>query len=132
MRSDEDSYDFGVDIGDEAPVRIGRQASDKVLDATEIMATQEAEISRIADLFAIERTDAAVLLHWAKWRTERLIEQWMDDPERVARQAGLSSSAAAGAEGDDGAATSMCSARIAVMPWQNEATIDSSTAGGLR
>jgi ariadne-1 len=106
---DDDAYDFEVDIGD-GPPNVSRQASEKVLDASEIMATQEVEIGRICELFAIPRTDAAILLHWAKWKSERLIDRWMEDPEGVAHEAGLERSAAAAAaeEGGDGEMCLVC------------------------
>lgn len=54
-----------------------------------IEAMQQKEIDHIAGMFMVPAHDAAVLLRHFQWNKERLIEQYMDDTERVKWEAGV-------------------------------------------
>ena len=83
--SDED-YDDEIDA---APPPIAAQTSDTVLEAADLVRLQEVEIHRLAELFAVPRTTASTLLRRFGWKSERLIEAFMDNPEKVLADAGL-------------------------------------------
>ena len=83
--SDED-YDDEIDA---APPPIAAQTSDTVLETADLVRLQEVEIHRLAELFAVPRTTASTLLRRFGWKSERLIEAFMDNPEKVLADAGL-------------------------------------------
>jgi ariadne-1 len=61
----------------------------RVLDVQDIVNAQVKEVEQIAVMFAIKNTDAAILLRHFGWNKERLIERYMDAPEKVNREAGV-------------------------------------------
>ena len=84
VESHESEYQF-----DDATVAVARQESDTVLDAEGLALEQQAEITRVAELFDLPRTTVSILLGKAAWNSERLIERYMEDPAKVLLEAGV-------------------------------------------
>ena len=56
---------------------------------SDIRQTQETQISNVASVCNIDPVQAAILLRHYRWNKERVIEAYMDDPERTLRRAGI-------------------------------------------
>lgn len=56
---------------------------------SDIRQTQETQISNVASVCNIDPSQAAILLRHYRWNKERIIEAYMDDPERTLRRAGI-------------------------------------------
>ncbi len=54
-----------------------------------IEASQQKEVEHVASMFMIKDTDAAILLRHFGWNKERLIERYMDSPDKVNLEAGV-------------------------------------------
>ncbi|GAK64662.1 RING finger protein [Moesziomyces antarcticus] len=50
---------------------------------------QQKEVEHVASMFMIKDTDAAILLRHFGWNKERLIERFMDSPDKVNLEAGV-------------------------------------------
>lgn len=50
---------------------------------------QQKEVEHVASMFMIKDTDAAILLRHFGWNKERLIERYMDSPDKVKLEAGV-------------------------------------------
>lgn len=94
--SEEDSYNFNEDSSefayDAEPFGppVVKQSSDRVLEAADLVREQEESIVQISELFECPKTMASVMLRKFNWNTERLIERWMDNSEKVLKESGLS------------------------------------------
>jgi ariadne-1 len=55
----------------------------------DIRQTQETQIANVAVICYIDPSQAAILLRHYRWNKERVIEAYMDDPERTLRKAGI-------------------------------------------
>ncbi|KAF4126061.1 ariadne-1 [Geosmithia morbida] len=87
---DEPDPDFG--IKDIEPAR--RQAHVvpfKVYEPSDIQYQQDEMINEVNMILDIRKEDAAILLRYFRWNKERLLEDYMDRPERVLEAAGLGS-----------------------------------------
>lgn len=60
-----------------------------ILSLKDVQKQQDAEISKIANIFGVLPTQAATLLRHFHWKDERLIENYMDAPERTLLKAGV-------------------------------------------
>ena len=61
----------------------------KCLTIEGIEAAQRKEAEHIAGMFLVPESEAAVLLRHFQWNKERLIEQYMDEPDKVKWEAGV-------------------------------------------
>src|SRR5436305_10698686 len=55
----------------------------------DIQQTQETQIANVATICFIDPTQAAILLRYHRWNKEKVIESYMDDPERTLKKAGI-------------------------------------------
>lgn len=55
----------------------------------DIRQTQETQIANVASVCNIDPTQAAILLRHHRWNKERVIDSYMDDPERTLKKAGI-------------------------------------------
>lgn len=56
---------------------------------SDIRTTQETQIGNVAAVCFIEPSQAAILLRHHRWNKEKVIEAYMDDPERTLKKAGI-------------------------------------------
>ena|SRR5579859_1785768 len=56
---------------------------------SDIRQTQETQIANVASVCFLDPTQAAILLRLHRWNKEKVIEAYMDDPERTLRKAGI-------------------------------------------
>ena len=56
---------------------------------SDIRTTQETQIANVAAVCFIDPTQAAILLRHHRWNKEKVIESYMDDPERTLKKAGI-------------------------------------------
>src|SRR5437667_12479485 len=56
---------------------------------SDIRQTQETQIGNVAAVCFIDPTQAAILLRHHRWNKERVIESYMDDPDRTLKKAGI-------------------------------------------
>ncbi|RCH80044.1 hypothetical protein CU098_002904, partial [Rhizopus stolonifer] len=62
----------------------------QVLSPNNLKAKQDGEISQVSTILGLSNQDSATLLRHFRWNKERLFEQYMDSPEKVIKQSGLS------------------------------------------
>ena len=55
----------------------------------DIRQTQETQIANVAAVCFIDPTQAAILLRHHRWNKEKVIESYMDDPDRTLKKAGI-------------------------------------------
>jgi len=55
----------------------------------DIRQTQEIQIANVASVCYIDEPQAAILLRHFRWNKEKVIESYMDDPERTLKKAGI-------------------------------------------
>ena len=55
----------------------------------DIRRTQETQIVNVASVFSIDPAQAAILLRHYRWNKEKVIEAYMDHPERTLKKAGI-------------------------------------------
>ena len=102
-----DGFDDDVDVDsgfsqDKDLVKPSRQPYEvefSVLGPADIQAEQDRQIDEVAAILGLPPEAAAILLRYAKWNKERLIEQYMDNEERVLDAAGLEARPGAGTAG---------------------------------
>ena len=56
---------------------------------SDIRQTQETQIANVASVCDIDPAQAAILLRHFRWNKEKVIESFMDDPERTLKKAGI-------------------------------------------
>jgi ariadne-1 len=56
---------------------------------SDIRQTQETQIANVATVCFIDPSQAAILLRHHRWNKEKVIESYMDDPERTLKKAGI-------------------------------------------
>jgi ariadne-1 len=56
---------------------------------SDIRTTQQTQITNIASVCNIDPSQAAILLRHHRWNREKVIEAYMDDPERTLKKAGI-------------------------------------------
>jgi ariadne-1 len=61
----------------------------KVLSPADIEKEQNQQINEVSTILGLPPESAAILLRFARWNRERLIESYMDDPEEILEEAGL-------------------------------------------
>jgi ariadne-1 len=91
---------FGFDANtdeDEGDASAVPEAPDEVLSAVDLAREQEGHIKQIVSLFAVSRQTASVLLRKYRWKSERLISDYFEEPAAVLEKAGLNASATSAA-----------------------------------
>ncbi|PWZ00334.1 hypothetical protein BCV70DRAFT_226900 [Testicularia cyperi] len=94
---DEQDEALGFGVGDDAfaTADVGRDRTKnyevdyKSHSVSSIEDAQHKEVEHVASMFLIKDTDAAILLRHFGWNKERLIERYMDSPEKVNLEAGV-------------------------------------------
>jgi len=93
---DEDSneqaqdFDFEDPSATYKPIKLSRQKSFEVLEKGELLSESNKLINEVMDVLGISSTAAAsVLLSFLKWNKEKLIEKYMDNPDKLCLEAGM-------------------------------------------
>jgi ariadne-1 len=60
------------------------------LSPEQIIAKQEREVRSVADLFKISQAAASIFLRYYQWNKEKLISNYLENPEKVRKEAGVS------------------------------------------
>ncbi|KAI8391731.1 uncharacterized protein BYT42DRAFT_527401 [Radiomyces spectabilis] len=61
-----------------------------IQDASNLKNLQDKEINQVGTILGLRTEDAAVLLRYFRWNKEKLLERYMDSPDQVLKQAGIS------------------------------------------
>jgi ariadne-1 len=88
---DEPDPDFGLAKDVEKKKRAAHVVSYKVYEPSDIQSQQDDMIAEVNMILNMQKEDAAILLRHFRWNKERLLEDYMDRPEKVMEAAGLSS-----------------------------------------
>lgn len=98
---DEDLYDYDDDdededeeMGDEGlddEIRAAKVETAVVLDQTQIQESAAKEIERIATITDTSLSTAGALLRAFQWNSEKLLEKYYENPEKVMKDAGVTS-----------------------------------------
>ena len=89
---DDDSQDdsaFEPQCKDLKPTKKHYEVDFEVFSPEEIQNQQDQQVSEVANLMEQPREATAILLRFGRWNKERLIEQYMDNPEDILEKAGL-------------------------------------------
>lgn len=88
---DDDDGDIGL-VQDKDLIRPMRKAFEvdfKVLSPADIQRSQNTQIDEVSSILGQPPESTAILLRYMRWNKERLIENYMDRPEKVLEDAGL-------------------------------------------
>ena len=88
--ADADDENFG--FADVTPDKNKKKAYDVdflVIEPREIVARQEKESGQIQGVLGLPTPAAAILLRQYKWKQDKLIDKYMEDPEGVLAKAGV-------------------------------------------
>ncbi|KAM0262499.1 hypothetical protein ACHAQJ_001753 [Trichoderma viride] len=92
---DEPDPDFGLSAKDlDKKKTAAHSVSFKVLEPTDIRRQQDDMMNDVNLILDLTKEDAAIMLRYFRWNKERLLEDYMDRPEKVLEAAGLSSNSA--------------------------------------
>lgn len=61
----------------------------RVLSPEDIEAEQNVQINEVSAILGLPPESSAILLRYARWNREKLIENYMDHPEEILEEAGL-------------------------------------------
>lgn len=61
----------------------------KVLNPTDIQSQQDRQFQEVSSVIELPTEQTAILLRFMRWNKEKLLEQYMEDPDRVLEAAGL-------------------------------------------
>ncbi|EEY17142.1 ariadne-1 [Verticillium alfalfae VaMs.102] len=86
---DEEDPDFGVSQDAENKKKVAYDISYKVYEPTDIQRQQDDMIDEVNMILNLRKEDVAILLRHFRWNKERLIEDYMDRPNKVLEAAGL-------------------------------------------
>ncbi|KAI9147765.1 E3 ubiquitin-protein ligase dbl4 [Paramyrothecium foliicola] len=90
---DEPDPDFGLSGKDlDKKKKPAHVVSFKVFQPVDIQHQQDEMINEVNMILDMRKEDAAIMLRYFRWNKERLLEDYMDKPEKVLEAAGLSSS----------------------------------------
>lgn len=87
---DEPDPDFGLSKDLDKKKKQAHLVSYKVFEPTDIQRQQDDMINEVNMILDMRKEDAAILLRYFRWNKERLLEDYMDRPEKVLEAAGLS------------------------------------------
>lgn len=88
---DEPDPDFGLAKDLERKKKAAHVVSYKVYEPSDVQRQQDDMINEVNMILDMRKEDAAILLRYFRWNKERLLEDYMDRPEKVLEAAGLSS-----------------------------------------
>ncbi|RFU78282.1 ring finger [Trichoderma arundinaceum] len=92
---DEPDPDFGLSAKDLDKKKAAAHAvSFKVFEPSDVRRQQDEMMSDVNMILDMSKEDAAIMLRHFRWNKERLLEDYMDRPEKVLEAAGLSSNSA--------------------------------------
>lgn len=91
---DEPDPDFGLSKELEKKKKPAHVVPFKVFEPTDIQRQQDEMINEVNMILDMRQEDAAILLRHFRWNKERMLEDYMDRPERVLETAGLGSNSA--------------------------------------
>ncbi|CAM1504241.1 Fc.00g018320.m01.CDS01 [Cosmosporella sp. VM-42] len=86
---DEPDPDFGLAKDFEKKKRQAHLVAYKVFEPSDIQHQQDEMINEVNMILAMRKEDAAILLRYFRWNKERLLEDYMDRPDKVLESAGL-------------------------------------------
>ncbi|KAK2871863.1 hypothetical protein FQN49_002751 [Arthroderma sp. PD_2] len=98
--SDDESLgdDFEDDLGgsftyekDIKPVQQPYETDSTTLSPGDITREQNVQINEVSSILGLPSESAAILLRFSRWNREKLIESYMDHPEKTLEEAGLGS-----------------------------------------
>ncbi|KAF2457671.1 hypothetical protein BDY21DRAFT_344539 [Lineolata rhizophorae] len=91
--SDDEEPDIGFDTQDKdvKPRKEAYQVDFQVLSPADIQASQDEQIDEVSAILGQPPQNSAILLRYARWNKERLIEAYMDKQDEVLEAAGLGS-----------------------------------------
>ncbi|KAH7322868.1 RING-5 [Stachybotrys elegans] len=87
---DEPDPDFALTTKDDKKKKLAHVVSFKVFEPADIQRQQDDMIDEVNMILDMSKEDAAILLRHFRWNKERLLEDYMDRPEKVMEAAGLS------------------------------------------
>ncbi|RUP50342.1 hypothetical protein BC936DRAFT_139583 [Jimgerdemannia flammicorona] len=87
---EEDNEDLGFEgvVADKNRKRT-YEVEFSVHSVANIVASQQKEVSQVSSILGIRQEHSATLLRHFRWNKERLIERYMDDPDKVMLKAGI-------------------------------------------
>ncbi|KAH7155203.1 hypothetical protein B0J13DRAFT_220603 [Dactylonectria estremocensis] len=88
---DEPDPDFGLAKDLDRKRKAAHIAPYKVFEPSDVQHQQDDMINEVNMILDMRKEDAAILLRHFRWNKERLLEDYMDRPEKVLEAAGLSS-----------------------------------------
>ncbi|RMJ08520.1 hypothetical protein CDV36_011865 [Fusarium kuroshium] len=88
---DEPDPDFGLAKDLDKKRQAAHVVSYKVYEPHDIQRQQDDMIGEVNMILDMQKEDAAILLRYFRWNKERLLEDYMDRPEKVLEAAGLGS-----------------------------------------
>ncbi|UKZ76335.1 hypothetical protein TrVFT333_004037 [Trichoderma virens FT-333] len=92
---DEPDPDFGLSAKDLDKKKVAAHAvSFKVFEPSDIRRQQDDMMNDVNMILDMSKEDAAIMLRHFRWNKERLLEDYMDRPEKVLEAAGLNSNSA--------------------------------------
>ena len=86
---DDGDLDFGTQEKDLKPKKKAFEVDYKVFSPAEIQAQQDGQAREVANIIGQTPESTTILLRYARWNKERLIEQYMDNTEETLENAGL-------------------------------------------
>ena len=86
---DEDYENFEVGFEIESSTTEQQNNKFACLSPQEIVSQQEKEIKSVSDLFSISPSIAATLLRHFQWKKEKLIAKFLDNPDQIYKEAGI-------------------------------------------
>ncbi|KAF9873500.1 IBR domain-containing protein [Colletotrichum karsti] len=88
---DEPDVDLGIVKDSDSKKKVAYDITYKVYEPKDIQAQQDDMIDEVNMILNIRKEDVAILLRHFRWNKERLIEDYMDTPNKVLEAAGLGS-----------------------------------------
>ncbi|KAG1153320.1 hypothetical protein G6F37_010461 [Rhizopus arrhizus] len=86
-----EGYEHEEDLFAEKQQKKAYEVDYQVLNSDNLKTKQDTEISQVSMILGLSMEDSATLLRYFRWNKEKLFEQYMDSPEKVLQQAGVSS-----------------------------------------
>lgn len=75
------------------PAKLPYEVDFKVLSPSEIQSSQDRQIGEVSAIIEQPPEAAVILLRYLKWNKERLIDNYMDKPDKLLKDAGLGTGA---------------------------------------
>lgn len=85
----EDEDQYLEDARFDKPAKKAYEVDFKVYSDSQIRSGQQSQFEEISNILGLDVGQSALLLRYFKWQKERLIEQYMDDPETINKAVGI-------------------------------------------